>query len=64
MREMPCSDNEGVVGQPRLKRMETQAGEITKAGRWGYGIREGSLPEAELGYCNLEVRLAGRSLQE
>ena len=59
MREMPCGDNEGVVGQPRLKRIETQAGEITKAGRWGYGIREGSLPEAELGYCNLEVRLPG-----
>lgn len=64
MCEMPRGDNEGVVGQPRLKRMETQAGEISKAGRWGYGIREGSPPEAELGYCNLEVRLAGRSLQE
>ena len=61
---MPCGDNEEVAEQPRLERMETQAGEIARAGRWGYGIREGSPPEAELGYCNLEIRLTGRSRQE
>lgn len=64
MCEMPCADNEEEAEQPELERMETQAGEISRAGRWGYGIREGSPPEAELGYCNLEVRLTGRSRQE
>ena len=62
--EMPCDDNEEVAEQPRLERMETQAGEIARAGRWGYGIREGSPPEVELGHCNLEVKLTGRSRQE
>ena len=44
---MPCDDNEEVAEQPRLERMETQAGEIARAGRWGYGIREGSPPEVD-----------------
>lgn len=62
-------EDEEVVGQPRLelkerKRMETQAREISQS--WQVGLwdwksepREGSPPEAELRYCNLEVRSPG-----
>ena len=61
--------DEEVVGQPRLelkerKRMETQVREISQS--WQVGLwdwksvpREGSPPEVELGYCNLEVSSPG-----